>query len=98
MDWHLDDFLHFEIAFGFVGSVLVSQPNRHSGGVSRGKGLWLWLLALVTGDRCVTGDKLLVTHDLVWIFFGATIHTCKTKKIKINIFWHYLLFFAFCPC
>ena len=43
-----DDFLCFEMFLGF--GVFANQPSVHNGGVGRGI-LWLWLLALVTGDR-----------------------------------------------
>ena len=39
-------------------SVLTNNPNVHCGRVSKGEGLWLWLLALATGDMSY------VTYDM----------------------------------
>ena len=41
-------FFLFEIFGGF--EVFANQPTVHGGGISRGEGFWLRLLALVTGD------------------------------------------------
>ena len=57
--------------------VLANQPIVHSGGVIGG-GLWLWQLALVTGDRWQgTGDRQQVTHDTWHMTIYIYIYLCQ---------------------
>ena len=70
--------------FVFWGSVVVNQPTVHSGGVSWGNGLWLWLLALVTGCMWY------VAHDMFFFspppnLFKLFFSICATIKTHQKI-------------
>ena len=64
--------------FGVI-TFFLNQPTVHNGGVSRGVGLWLWLLVLVTGDMWQ------VTCD-TWHIFFLFLHFCP--------FWYVILSFC----